>query len=339
MRESTGKYRKELSESFERSQNISLVCHTNPDGDAIGSMLGLYHYLKSKGKDCIMISPTPLQGFLLWMRGVQDILIYSDNPKIVKASLAETELLIMLDFNHPSRLGRAQFLMNLDINRRILIDHHPVPEVKADLVISEPKFSSTAELVYDLVTHLEGNDFVYEPFADAIYVGMMTDTGNFSFGSYDGETLRIVSTMLDNGLDKDKITDLVYDNFSADRMRLKGFALSERMVVLPEFRTAYIYLSMDDLLRFRHKVGDTEGFVNMPLSIKDIDMAVLFLEKEDHVKLSLRSKGEFSVNELSRQYFNGGGHRNAAGGRSELSLKESIKYFESILSVFRKKDS
>lgn len=331
MRKSTGKYIKELSESFEATGNISLVCHTNPDGDAIGSMLGLYHYLLKKGKSCSMISPSPLPEFLLWMNGAKKIYVYSSDKRQVDAILEETDLLVMLDFNHPERLGGLKSIRDFVIKKKILIDHHPVPAVEADLIISEPKFSSTSELVYDLITHIEGKDFLYKPFSDAIYLGMMTDTGNFSFGTYDGETLRIVSTLLDNGLKKDEITDLVYDNFSADRMRLKGFALSERMVVLPEYRTAYIYLSRDDLERFNHKVGDTEGFVNMPLSIKGINISILFIERDDHIKLSLRSKGSFSVNEFSRKYFKGGGHRNAAGGKSNLTLMESIKYFESLL--------
>lgn len=335
MRQSTGKYIKELSDSFAASENISLVCHTNPDGDAIGSMLGLYHYLIKRGKNCRMISPSPLPEFLLWMDGAKDIIVYGHNQQKANKFLSSSDLLVMLDFNHPSRLGAAEFIHNLSFKKRILIDHHPVPEVKADLIISEPKFSSTAELVYDLVTHIEGDDFIYSPFSDAIYVGMMTDTGNFSFGTYDGETLRIVSTLLDNGLDKGKITELVYDNFSADRMRLKGFALSERMVVLPIYNTAYIYLSQEDLKKYNHKVGDTEGFVNMPLSIRDIDMSVLFIERDDHIKLSLRSKGDFSVNDLSRKYFNGGGHKNAAGGRSQMGLIECVDYFESLLPLIK----
>jgi len=159
----------------------------------------------------------------------------------------------------------------------------------------------------------------------------MTDTGNFSFGSYDGDTMRIVGSLLESGLNKDMITDRVYNNFSKDRMRLKGFALAERMVVIEELNAAYIYLSMADLERFNHSVGDTEGFVNMPLSIKGIRLAVLFLEKSDHIKLSLRSRGEFSVNEFSRQYFNGGGHINAAGGRLDMTMEQSLEFFESVI--------
>ncbi len=336
MRQSTGKYIKELSESFESSENISLVCHTNPDGDAIGSMLGLYHYLAQKGKHCHMVSPSPLPEYLLWLSGAEEIIVYTNNAEEAEKQFKNSDLLVMLDFNHPARLGKLKFIDDYIIERKILIDHHPGPEVKADLVISEPKFSSTAELVYDLITHIEGKDFVYKPFSDAIYVGMMTDTGNFSFGTYDGETLRIVSTLLDNGLDKGEITNLVYDNFSADRMRLKGFALIERMVVIPEYKAAYIYLSREDLARFNHKVGDTEGFVNMPLSIRDICFSVLFIEKYDHIKLSLRSKGDFSVNDFSRKYFKGGGHKNAAGGKSQLGLNECIKYFESLLPLMEK---
>jgi len=171
-------------------------------------------------------------------------------------------------------------------------------------------------------------------FIESIYVGMMTDTGNFNFGPFDGDTLRNVAVMLDSGLRKDYITNSIYNNFSANRMRLMGFALSERMIVLPQYHTAYIYLSKADLDRFNHVTGDTEGFVNMPLTIDGIIFSVLFIERNDHIKLSLRSKGEFDVNSFASEHFNGGGHRNASGGKSPLDLVDCMGWFESLLPSF-----
>lgn len=335
MRQSTGKYIKELSQFLTDSRNITLICHTNPDGDAIGSVLAMHHYLSDRGKSCKIVSPSALPDFLSWMDGASEICIYEEDREASLESLKWADLILLQDFNSLSRLGSLQDeLKNIETNM-ILLDHHPGPDVPADLIISEPLFSSTSELVFDLVSHIEGRDYLESKFIEAVYVGMMTDTGNFSFGSYDGDTMRIVGSMLESGLPKDFISDRVYDNFSADRMRLKGFALAERMMVIEELNTAYIYLTRSDLERFNHSVGDTEGFVNMPLSIRGIKMSVLFIEKNDHVKLSLRSKGEFSVNELSRQYFNGGGHKNAAGGRLDMTMERSLEFFESVIQELK----
>jgi len=331
MRQSTGKYIKELSQFLADGRNITLICHTNPDGDAIGSMLATYHYLEARDKNCKMISPSTLPDFLTWMDGASEITVFEKDKQQSRDLLKSADLIIMLDFNSLPRIGSMKNEIDKLDAKKILIDHHPGPDVSANLVISEPPFSSTSELVFDLVSHLEKREYLEPGFIEAVYVGMMTDTGNFSFGSYDGDTMRIVGSLLESGLNKDMITDRVYNNFSKDRMRLKGFALAERMVVIEELNAAYIYLSMADLERFNHSVGDTEGFVNMPLSIKGIRLAVLFLEKSDHIKLSLRSRGEFSVNEFSRQYFNGGGHINAAGGRLDMTMEQSLEFFESVI--------
>lgn len=212
-----------------------------------------------------------------------------------------------------------------------MIDHHPNPETDVDLLISEPGISSTAELVFSLIRDIEGDYYMDNEFIEAIYVGMMTDTGNFSFGTFDGDTLRQVALMLDEGLDRDAIMSNTYDNFSISRMRLKGFATYERLVFREEYNAAYIYLGREDLDRFNYKVGDTEGFVNIPLSVKGIIMSALFTEKEDHIKVSLRSKGDFNVNTFAAKYFEGGGHINAAGGRYDGTMKECLSYFEKLL--------
>ena len=331
MRKKTGKYTKQLTDLLKKSVNIALVCHHNPDGDAIGSMLGLNKYLQQRGKSPVMISPSQIQEFLLWMKDINYIIVNENNPGEAVKSIKEADLIIMLDFNHIDRSGKLKNHIQSSGAKKILVDHHPNPEIDADLLISEPEFSSTAELIFSLIRDIEGEYYLDYDFLTSIFVGMMTDTGNFSFGTFNGDTLREVAIMLDNGLDKDSIVTKVYDNFSINRLRLQGFAIYERMAYLEEYHTAYIYLSRADLDRFKHKVGDTEGFVNIPLTVKGIILSALFIEKENHIKVSLRSKGDFDVNMFARKYFNGGGHFNAAGGKYKGTLEECLAYFEKVM--------
>ncbi len=331
MKKTKGKYSKLLFDLLMRSNNITLVCHHNPDGDAIGSMLGFSRYLESLGKSTTMISPNPLQEFLMWMQNSKYIIVNETEPGRAVKHIREADLIVMLDLNHIDRTGKLKDHILSSSAKKILIDHHPDPEIDVDLLISEPGFSSTAEIVFSLVTELEDDYYLDNEFIEAIYVGMMTDTGNFSFGTFDGDTLREVAIMIDNGLDKDSIVSKVYDNFSINRLRLQGFATYERLVYLEGYSTAYIYLNKADLDRFKHKTGDTEGFVNIPLTVKGIIMSALFIEKEKHIKVSLRSKGDFKVNTLAAEYFSGGGHKNAAGGRYKGTMEECLEYFEKLL--------
>ncbi len=325
------KYSKKLSKLFSTSENILLVCHINPDGDAIGSQLALYHYLKSKGKNAGMIAPNNLQTFLKWMDGSDLINVFIRDRQKCKKRIEEADLIIMLDFNQPDRLGETETLILASTAAKVIIDHHLNPSDFAELIISDPSKCSTSELVNELITEIEGKQFVNKPFAEAIYVGIITDTGNFEHGAYTGRTLRIIADMIDSGIEKNIILDLIYNNFSADRMMLQGFALNQRMVVMPEFRTAYIFLSKNDLDKYHHEKGDTEGFVNLPLSIKGIYFSVLFIEKDNFVKLSFRSKGNFPSNEFASKYFYGGGHLNASGGEYPASLEQTIAYFLEVI--------
>ena len=316
-----------LSKYISDSKKILLICHMNPDGDAIGSMIAMYRYLKSKGKEVAMISPNYLQEFLKWMDSSDSINVYIKNYRKGGKIISESDLIIMLDFSQSSRLGEMERLTLNSKAKKIVIDHHNDPGSFSDLLISDPNRCATAELVYDIIKELEGCPFDDPVFRESIYVGIMTDTGCLDFGSYNGHTLRIVGDLLDAGVDKERVRLNVYNNFSADRMRLMGFALNERMVVLDEYYTAYIYLSNADLERFNHVKGDTEGFVNLPLAIKNIRMSVLIIEKKDLIKFSFRSKGDYSVNEFASKYFGGGGHKNAAGGEYKGSLEDAIKEF------------
>ena len=233
----------------------------------------------------------------------------------------------MFDFNHSDRLGEAEKYVLKSKAKKIIIDHHLNSEDFVDLIISDASKCSASELVHEIVQNINGEKFISKPFSEAVYVGIITDTGNFEHGAYSGNTFRVIADLIDFGIEKDRIFNLVYNNFSADRLRLQGLALDRRMVVLPEFRTAYISLSKADLNEYNYIKGDTEGFVNIPLSIKGIDFTALFIEKEGFVKLSFRSKGSFSVNDFARIHFKGGGHLNAAGGEHKDTLRNTIEYF------------
>ncbi len=325
------KYTKELRKLFESSNNILLISHINPDGDAIGSQLALYHYLTFKGINTRMLAPNHLQEFLKWMDGSGEIKVFIRNRKACIKLIKEADLIIMIDFSQSNRLGEVEKYVTESTAVKVIIDHHQNPFNIADLIISDSGKCSTAELIYELISGMNGEPFNYKSYLEAIYVGIITDTGNFEHGTYTGDTLRIIADIIDSGIQKDKILNVVYNNFSADRMRLQGFALNKRMIVLPDYKTAYIYLTKQDLSEYNHVKGDTEGFVNLPLSIKGINFSALFIEKENYVKLSFRSKGNFPVNEFASSYFSGGGHVNASGGEYYDSLENTISYFLNVL--------
>lgn len=325
------KYTKELTKLFSSSENILLVCHINPDGDAIGSQLALYHYLKAQGKKVEMVAPNNLQEFLKWMDGADAIHVYIRQRDKCNKLFADADLVVMLDFNQTNRLGEAEDQLISSQARKVIIDHHLEPGGFSGLMISDPTKCSTSELVHELITGINDGPFISKPYAEALYTGIITDTGNFEHGNYTSRTFRIVADLIETGVEKEKILNLIYNNFSAERMRLMGFSLNERMVIIPEFQTAFIFLTRNDLAAFKYTKGDTEGFVNMPLSIKGIVFSALFVEKEGFIKLSFRSKGKFPVNEFASEYFSGGGHLNASGGEYPDTLDNTIRYFKKVL--------
>jgi phosphoesterase RecJ-like protein len=325
------KYTKELSELLDSSDNILLISHINPDGDAIGCQLAIYQYLTFKGKKVAMLCPNNLQEFLKWMDGSDQINIFIRKRKKCIRLIETADLILMMDFNQPNRLGEAEKYVTGSSAVKVIIDHHLEPHSFAKLIITDPSRCSTSELVHEMITIMNGGPFNNKSYSEDIYVGIITDTGNFEHGAYTGRTLRIVADLLESGIDRDQILNIVYNNFSADRMRLLGLALNKRMTVLEEYATAFIYLTKKDLSDFNHVKGDTEGFVNLPLSIKGINFSVLFIEKDNFVKLSFRSKGKFPVNEFASRYFAGGGHLNASGGEYYDTLENTIKYFMKVL--------
>jgi phosphoesterase RecJ-like protein len=334
------KYTKELSKLFSSSENILIISHINPDGDSIGAQLALYHYFKARNKNVSLMAPNNLQEFLKWMDGADQINIFIKDRKKSRMLVEKADLIVMLDFNQSGRLGEAEDSVTASNAKKVVIDHHLDPENFADLIISDPAKCSTSELVHEIVCEINGTKFINRSYAEALYVGIITDTGNFEHGSYSSRTFRIVADLLDSGIIKEKIINLIYNNFSSDRIRLQGFALNQRMVVMPEYRTAYIYLSKNDLKEYNHVKGDTEGFVNMPLSIKGINFSALFIEKDNFIKLSFRSKGNFPSHEFASLYFSGGGHLNASGGEFYDTLENTITYFLKVLkeNVWRFED-
>jgi phosphoesterase RecJ-like protein len=327
------KYTKELSEHFFTTGNILLISHINPDGDTIGSQLALYHFYKSKGKNVDMITPNNLQEFLKWMDGADQIKVFTRDREVCKNLIGKADVIVMLDFNQPDRLGDMESIVTEAKAKKIVIDHHLDPKGYADFEITDPAFCATTELVHEIVTEINGGTFTDRSYSEAIYIGIITDTGNFNHGNYSSRTFRIVADLLETGIEKEKIINLVYNNFSAQKLRLQGFALNQRMVVIPEYQSAYIYLTKNDLAAYDHVKGDTEGFVNMPLSIKGIVFSAFFTEKEGFIKISFRSKGSFPVNEFAAEFFSGGGHLNASGGEYRDTLENTISYFLNVLKV------
>ncbi len=314
---------------------VAIVPHENPDGDAIGSAIGLAEVLANFGHSTNIIVPNDYPDFLKWFGSEIKILKYDSDKKDAKAVIKSADVLICVDFNEAGRAGYMEKKI-LEFNRtKILIDHHPYPNDFCDYMVSEPEYSSTAELIFDIVykTGLEKN--INKNAAEALYTGILTDTGGFNHNTSRPNTFKVVSELMKFGIDTERIQSGVYHNFSANRMKLLGYCLNEKMEVFPELRTAIISISKEELDRFGFQTGDTEGFVNYPLSIKNIVFSVLFIEKEKIVKASFRSKGNFATNQFAKDHFNGGGHLNASGGESELSLDKTIDKFTQLLPGYK----
>ncbi len=332
----------ELIKNFEQlirnsSKSIMLVPHTNPDGDAMGSVLGLWRVLKNAGHSVKMVSPTKYPEFYHWMDGHDEVIIFSHHPKQSARAFDESDLIICMDFNQITRLGDMKPLIENFQGKKVLVDHHPYPGDFADLVISDVACSSTAELIFSVLQSTDLAQFIDTNAATSFFTGIMTDTGSFDYSVSDARTFEVVAQLTRMGIDQQSIHAKVYDNYSADRMKLMGFCLSNRMTVYPEYHAACMYITREDQKAHNFVTGDNEGFVNMPLSIKGIVFSALFTEKDKYIKASFRSKGEFAVNEVSEKYFNGGGHRNAAGGEYYASLSETLAKFEKLLPEFEGK--
>lgn len=316
-------------------KSILILSHRNPDGDAIGASLALYILFQKMGHQVEILIPNAYPGFLKWMKNANKILIYTRKPKVADKLLTQAEIVFALDFNDLSRIHEFNDKLKFSGSYKVLIDHHPDPQEFANLSISDQNTSSTAELVYDFIETLGFSSLIDIDIAGCIYAGIMTDTGCFSFNSSQPETFRKVASLLSCGIDKDFIYDRVYNNFSCDRMRLMGYCLDKKLEYLPEYHTAYMTLTQQELRDYNFRIGDAEGFVNLPLSIEGIRFAALLIEKKDMVKISLRSKGNFAVNKFAAEHFHGGGHKNASGGESYESIQKTVDKFVNLLPEYK----
>lgn len=328
---------KPIQECFsllESPQTIFITTHHKPDGDAIGSMMGLTHYLLKKGHKVYPVSPSEVPDFLAWTPGLEWVLNYEAEPKSVEKALAGSTLIFCLDFNDFSRVKHLEPLLSAAAQPKILIDHHMFPKPSFDYGMSEPAKSSTCEMVYDFINLYGDNKEIDATIGACLYTGVMTDTGSFRFPAATASVHEMIADLMHKGLQHSRIHEEVYDAWSEQRMRFLGFALKDRMEIFPEWHAGLIAISQKDLDDYDARTGDTEGLVNYPLSIAGIRFATLIIERKDGIKLSFRSKGSFDVNAFAREHFKGGGHFNASGGQSSESFFETILCFKQILSEF-----
>lgn len=325
-----------MKRRVKESGPIAILSHVNPDGDALGSALALSGYFHNAGIECSVIMPNEYPDFLKWLPGNKEVIVFSKNKSIAGSILENANILFMLDFNTRDRAGILSEPILKSDAYKVLIDHHPDPGNFTDIVFSDVLSSSTAELIYRFIELSGDPELINSDVATCLYAGIMSDTGSFSYNSSQPETYRVLSELLRKGIDKDHIYSMVYDNFSENRFRLLGYCLDKKMVVLRDYKTAYISMTINEKKQYRYIRGDSEGFVNYPLSIKGIDFAVFFMENDDHVKISFRSKGKFDTNSFAEENFDGGGHVNASGGESRQSLDETINKFVSLLPRYFK---
>lgn len=319
-----------------KSRKIVVVGHKNPDGDAIGSCLGLSFLLKSMGHTTTVIMPNDFPDFLKWMPGVGEIVIFEKETEKSKDFIDNADIIFTLDFNSLDRVGEMQGALERASAKFIMIDHHQQPADYAEAMYSDVSMSSTSQMVFNFMEAMGKSQLLSKNIAVNLYTGIMTDTGSFRFSSTTPATHRIVARLIEAGAESANIYQNVYDTNSPDRMRLLGVAL-KNLTILPELNTAYITLSQKELDAHNFKKGDTEGFVNYALSVKGIIFAAIFIESQQEkiIKISLRSKDDFSVNDFARNHYNGGGHINAAGGKSSQSLNKTISEFISILPRYK----
>jgi len=322
---------------LESPKKIVIVPHKNPDGDAIGSTLALSQYLRRLGHHTAVVAPNDYPDFLKWMPTESTIIKYDSQREAADEIINEAEILFTLDFNALNRIGDMEASVSNSDAIKIMIDHHQQPSDYAEYVYSDVTMSSTCEMVFNFIEMLGDVDLINSDIATCLYTGIMTDTGSFRFSSTTSQTHKTIGTLIEKGADNTQIHNSIYDTNSYERLQLLGCALSNLRVV-PEYKTAYITLTQEELNTYNFKKGDTEGFVNYGLSLNGIIFAAIFIEshQDNIIKISLRSKGDFSVNKLSREHFSGGGHTNAAGGKSDLNLKDTIDKFISILPDYEK---
>ncbi len=316
-------------------KKIVITTHQNPDADALGSSLGLAAYLKKKGHFPTIITPTDYPDFLRWMSGESEVINFeSDKQDLAKKLISEAEMIFCLDFSALNRIKSMEDFVKKSTAKKVLIDHHQQPEAFADFVYWSEKSAATCELIYELIEKLGDKHLIDIPLAECLYAGLVTDTGSFRFDSTTQEVHRVAGELLAVGIQTNSVHRRIFDSNTFDRMKFLGFILGEKLTYLPEYNVAYMAISKEELAKYSNKNGDTEGIVNYGLSINGVVMAAIFTERDDMIRISFRSIDNFSVSEFSRKNFNGGGHKNAAGGRSHESLAKTVEKFLSLLPKY-----
>jgi phosphoesterase RecJ-like protein len=326
----------ELKKLLSSPKKIAIIPHKNPDGDAIGSTLALWHYLVNTGHTASIVAPNDYPKFLKWMPGSDQILNFEKENSQSKTCINNADIIFTLDFNHLGRVGQMSEILESAKATFVMVDHHQEPSDYAKIMYSDVKMSSTCEMVYVLINQLGDENSITPEMSNCIYTGIMTDTGSFKFAATTSNTHRVIADLMDKGAEGTKIHHRIYDTNSPSRLHLLGCAL-KNMIILEEYSTAYITMSQDELDTYNYQKGDTEGFVNYGLTLDGIKFAVIFIENREEgiYKISFRSVGEFSVNDFARKHFSGGGHTNAAGGKSDDNLEETITKFTSLLPIYK----
>lgn len=321
---------RKVQDALQHTKKITVVSHFNPDGDAIGSALAIYHYFKEDGMEVSVVIPNAFPDFLNWMEGSDKIIIAQKNITKARKAIKEADMLFVVDMNAPHRAGQdLENSIEKAKGFRILIDHHVQPDIRCDVMYTTPKTSSASELVYNfLFKYLTPKRKFSRAIAEALYVGIITDTGSVSYACNEANTYYVLRKLIASGIDGEAIHRRVYDNYTESRMKLLGLALSKRFTVMADYGASYMYLTKKDLEENHFQIGDTEGFVNYGLSVNTVHYTAFFTERDGRIRVSFRSKGKVDVNILARKYFNGGGHHNAAGAFYLGNIKDAIKHFE-----------
>ncbi len=315
-------------------KDIVITTHASPDGDALGSSLGLSQYLKKHGHTVSVVTPTAYPEFLNWMKGNDQVIVNQDTTfSEISNKILNADVIFCLDFSGLKRINNLGPLVKASPAIKILIDHHLDPEDFANYSLWDTKSSATAELVFDFIEELGGAAEIDADIAECLYAGIMTDTGSFKHPSTGAKTHRVVASLMDSGANINKVSRSIYDTNSLNRLRFIGYALMEKLVVLDKVKAAYFVITAEEHERFHLKSGDTEGLVNYALSIKDVELAAIIMEKNEEVRLSFRSLGNRAVNAFAAKHFDGGGHKNAAGGHSTDSLDETVAKFKRLIEI------
>jgi len=326
---------KSIIELINNAKRIVITSHKSPDGDSIGSSLGLLRFIQALGHDAVVCHPDPCPDFINWVKENDAIIDFETYPDKVKEELDQSDLLFALDYNGAGRLGKEMGeLFSAASGKKVMIDHHLDPDDFVDVVVSEPSVCSTSQLILELIVASGNEGLINESMGNPLYLGIMTDTGSFRFSSVTPRTHELLALLLKSGVKQSEIHENTFDNNRLDKLRLRSYIIAERLEILEDYGVAIISVTNKEKERFHHIKGDTEGLVNVALSIEGVKAAAFFVEGDDIIKISFRSKGDIAVNQLSADNFNGGGHKNAAGGASYVSLDETIAKFKSVVPKY-----